>query len=119
MNAVDISPHCNFAFLRENCPLLLELADHIDANLKLRIVVLQEEALILRLNLHSNGRLENIGLLVVKKKSRVGLFKCAYCLLKDREIGILGKHLLQLSGKCIELVEKCLEEDATRCHCVY
>ena len=116
---MDLCPDRNFAFIRKNRPLLLELADHIDANLKLRIGVLQEEALVLRLNLDTDGRLENIGLLVVKEKSRIGLFKCAYCLLKDREIRILGKHLLKLSGKRVELVEESLEEDATRCHCVY
>ena len=119
MNGLDLCPDRRFAFLGKNGPLLLELADHVQTNLVLRIRLLKEEALVLALNLYTNGRLKNVGLLVVKEKAGVGLFKSTNGLLKDCEIGILGKHLLKLSGKSLKLVKKGLEEDATRCHCVY
>ena len=119
MNRLDLRPDRRFAFLRKNRPLLLELTNHIDSNLLLRLRLLQEEALILGLDLDTNGRLKNIGLLVVKEETRIRLFKGTNGLFKDCEIGVLRKHLLKLRGKGVELVKKGLEEDAAGCHCVY
>lgn len=119
MNRLNLRPDRRFAFLGKNCPLLLELANHIDTHIVLCIGLLQKEALILGLNLDSDRGLENIGLLVVKEKTWVGLFKSTNGLLKDCEIGILGKHLLELACERVKLVEKCLKEDAAGCHCVY
>ena len=119
MNRLDLRPDRRFAFLRKNGPLLLELTNHIDSNLLLRIRLLQEEALILGLDLDTNGRLKNIGLLVVKEETRIRLFKGTHGLLEDCKIGVLREHLLKLRGKRVELVKKGLKEDAAGCHCVY
>jgi hypothetical protein len=119
VNRLDLCPDRRFAFVRKNRPLLLELANHIDSNLLLCIRLLEEEALILGLDLDTNGRLKNIGLLVVKEETRIRLFKGTNRLLKDCKIGVIGEHLLELRGKGVELVKKGLEEDAAGCHCVY
>lgn len=119
MNGVNLRPHGCFAFRRKNLPLLFELADHIDANLILRLGLLQEEALVLCLNLDTNGRLKHIGLVVVKKEPGIGLLESTHCLVKDDKIGVLGEHLGELRRERLELIEECLEEDAAARHCVY
>ena len=119
MNGVNLRPHRCFAFRGKHGPLLFELADHIDANLILSLGLLQKEALILVFNLVANGRLQDIGLLVVKKEPGVGLLQGTNRLVKDDKIGVLGEHLGELRRERLELIEECLEEDAAARHCDY
>jgi hypothetical protein len=119
MNGVNLRPHGCFAFRGQHGPLLFELADHIDANLILSLGLLQKEALVLGLNLDTNGCLQYVGLVVVKEKARVGLLECTHGLVKDDKIRVLGKHLGELRRERLKLVEECLEEDAAARHCDY